>query len=86
MRLQHSRRLDMRPYRMLGLCTKKLCRNQHQALKFWPLRSMLLFRRCAAFFCEFVAIADPHYTPEPPICTKTTLRLGRGIASGGLPA
>ena len=30
--------------------------------------------------------ADPHYTPEPPICTKTTLRLGRGIASGGLPA
>ena len=29
---------------------------------------------------------DPHYTPEPPICTKTTLRVGRGIASGGLPA
>ena len=29
---------------------------------------------------------DPHYTPEPPICNKTTLRLGRGIASGGLPA
>ena len=29
---------------------------------------------------------DPHYTPGPPICTKTTLRLGRGIASGGLPA
>ena len=29
------------------------------------------------------AQADPHYTPAPPICTKTTLRLGRGIASGG---
>ena len=30
--------------------------------------------------------SDPHYTPEPPICTKTTLRLGQGIASGGVPA
>ena len=29
---------------------------------------------------------DAHYTPEPPICTKTTLRLGQGIASGGVPA
>ena len=26
---------------------------------------------------------DAHYTPEPPICTKTTVRLGSGIASGG---
>ena len=30
--------------------------------------------------------ADPHYTPEPPICTKATLCLGQGIVSGGLPA
>ena len=41
---------------------------------------------CPVALARVLAATDPHYTPEPPICTKATLRLGRGIASGGLPA